>query len=71
MKVSEKNQGIQDSIANIKSSPITKSQTKMTMNHENREFMKLAALTSFVCPQAAPHPWCWLLNTNSTLLSCI
>ena len=31
MKVSEKKQGIQDSIVNMKSSPITKSQTKMTM----------------------------------------
>ena len=71
MKVSEKKQGIQDSTANMKSSLITKSQTKVTINYNNLEFMKLAALTSFVRPQAAPHPWTWLLNTNSTLYSCI
>ena len=46
MKVSEKKKGIQDSIANMKSSPITKSQTKMTMNYYNVEFMKLA---DFIC----------------------
>ena len=69
MKVSEKKQGIQDSIAYMKSRPITKSQTKMTMNYDNVGFMKLAALcTSSICPQAAPHPWTWLLNANSTYI---
>ena len=64
----KKSKGYKDSIANMKSSLITKSQTKVTMNYDNVEIMKLAALTSFVCPQAAPHPCTWLLNTNSIVV---